>query len=304
MFPQWIRHYEKLLDFSGIVNGQFPFGSLVSDGTFLYGMTFEGGTNDSGVVFKIKPDGTGYSKLLDFTGTNGSNPTSTGSLIFDGTFLYGMTYRGGIGSGVIFKIKPDGTGYSKLLAFTGNNGSLPNGSLVSDGTLLYGMTTYGGANGVGTIFQIMPDGTGYSDLHDFEGTPDGRNPFGSLFSDGTFLYGTTTAGGTSNACLGGCGTLFKYHLAGMSVTENNAETNFEIYPNPFSASTTLHSNNSLKNASLTIYNSIGQQVKQINNISGQSIILQRDNLPSGLYFIRLMEVDKSIATDKLIITDN
>ena len=77
----------------------------------------------------------------------------------------------------------------------------------------------------------------------------------------------------------------------------------DISPNPLSAQTVLHAANSLHNASLTLYNSFGQSVKQINNISGQTITLQRDYLASGLYFIRLTECDKLIATDKLVITD-
>ncbi|MFA5781945.1 MAG: choice-of-anchor tandem repeat GloVer-containing protein, partial [Bacteroidales bacterium] len=198
--------YSKLLDFAGAANGSYPYGSLISDGTFLYGMTSKGGTNDSGTVFKIMPDGTGYSKLLDFAGeANGSYPW--GSLISDGTFLYGMTQFGGTNNlGTLFKIMPDGTGYSKLLDFAGAaNGSYPRGSLISDGTFLYGMTSYGGTNNRGTLFKIMPDGTGYSKLLDFTSAANGIYPRGSLISDGTFLYGMTSHGGTGNL-----GTIFKY----------------------------------------------------------------------------------------------
>ena len=191
--------YSTLLDFAGASNGGRPYGSLVSDGTFLYGMTSEGGTNNMGVVFKILPDGTGYSKLLDFAGAaNGGEPY--GSLISDGTFLYGMTSEGGTNNqGVIFKIMPDGTGYSKLLDFAGaTNGREPFGSLVSDGTFLYGMTHYGGVNNRGIVFKIMPDGTGFAKLLDFAGMSNGSDPFGSLVSDGAFLYGMTMYGGTNN----------------------------------------------------------------------------------------------------------
>jgi len=76
-----------------------------------------------------------------------------------------------------------------------------------------------------------------------------------------------------------------------------------VYPNPFSSSTTLQTNIFLKNAIVTVYNSYGQTVKQIENISGQTVTLFRDNLPSGLYFIRLIEGNKIIAANKLIITD-
>ena len=207
--------YVKLLDFDGALKGSFPRGSLISDGTFLYGMTNGGGANNRGTIFKIMPDGNGYVKLLDFAGTaNGSSPG--GSLISDGTFLYGMTSVGGTSNiGIIFKIMPDGTGYAKLLDFAGAaNGSEPQGSLVSDGTFLYGMTEIGGTNNLGTIFKIMPDGTGFVKLLDFTGAANGSKPKGSFISDGTFLYGMTSSGGTN-----GLGTVFKYSLSQNFITQ-------------------------------------------------------------------------------------
>lgn len=203
--------YSKLHDFSytDTSNGAYPDGSLISDGTFLYGMAQAGGATGEGIIFKIKPDGTGYSKLFNCGFTNGATPF--GSLIFDGTFLYGMTPFGGANNiGVIFKMKQDGTEYTKLLDFDGTtNGKYPNGSLISDGTFLYGMTASGGTNDRGVIFKIMHDGTGYSKLLDFTGTANGSGPYGSLISDGSFLYGMTAAGGTNDTTIGGDGTIFK-----------------------------------------------------------------------------------------------
>lgn len=74
-----------------------------------------------------------------------------------------------------------------------------------------------------------------------------------------------------------------------------------IFPNPFSSVTTLHTDKLLKSATLTVYNSCGQQVKQIKYISGQTITLFRENLPSGMYFIRLTEDNKVITTKKLLV---
>jgi gliding motility-associated-like protein len=207
--------FTKLHDFH-FTTGSTPWGSLYSDGTFLYGMTTQGGTNDFGVIFKIKPDGTGFAKLLDFAGaTNGSRPL--GFLVFDGTYLYGMTRQGGINNlGVVFKIKPDGTGFTKLLDFAGaTNGSSPGGSLILEGAYLYGLTEAGGANNLGVLFRIKPDGTGYEKLMDFTGTSNGSYPEGSLISDGTYLYGMTAYGGTSDI-----GTVFKYLIpsGGASIT--------------------------------------------------------------------------------------
>jgi uncharacterized repeat protein (TIGR03803 family) len=210
-----------LYSFSGSADGQSPYGSLITDGTYLYGMTYGGGTYNFGVIFKIKTDGTGYAKLLDFSGTNGSNPR--GSLFYDGTFLYGMTYNGGANNmGVIFKIKPDGTGYADMLDFNGANGAHSYGSLISDGTYLYGMTNIGGTNSVGLIFKIKTDGSGYSTLYDFKNRPnDGYSPYGSLISDGTFLYGMASTGGTT---VTDGGIVFKFNTTCIPVTFSQSPT--------------------------------------------------------------------------------
>jgi alpha-tubulin suppressor-like RCC1 family protein len=74
-------------------------------------------------------------------------------------------------------------------------------------------------------------------------------------------------------------------------------------PNPFTSTTTLISCKLFDNATLTVFNSNGQQVKQITNLSGQKIILNRDNLSCGLYYVRLTQKNKAIATGKVLIVD-
>ncbi len=197
--------YSKVFDFESTTSGSGPEGSFLYDGTFLYGTTRWGGLNDLGTVFKIKPDGTGYTRLLDFDGsTNGRGAIN--SLISDGIFLYGMTSLGGTNDqGVIFKIKPDGTGYAKLLDFANlTTGYYAESTLFYDGTFLYGTAILGGSNGGGTLFKIKTDGTGYFTLLNFEGTVNGSNPYSSIITDGTFLYGTTRHGGANDL-----GTIFK-----------------------------------------------------------------------------------------------
>lgn len=91
-----------------------------------------------------------------------------------------------------------------------------------------------------------------------------------------------------------------------SVNENNSlQNHVSIYPNPAYTTITVSiplngkTENVFKEASLTVYNSFGQQVKQIKNISGQTVTFSCDNLPDGLYFIRIAEDDK-IYFDKLV----
>jgi hypothetical protein len=85
--------------------------------------------------------------------------------------------------------------------------------------------------------------------------------------------------------------------------EKFSNTGISIFPNPFSSTTTLQLTEVLKNATITIYNSFGQEVEQINYVSGQTVVLSRNNLPVGLYFIRLAQNNKLISTNKLLITN-
>src|ERR1035437_186592 len=295
--------YSKLHDYIGYpTDGSNPYGDLFFDGTFFYGMTIGGVANNYyGTIFKIKLDGSGYAKLLDFAGaTNGEGPT--GSFISDGTFLYGMTSNGGTstncngGCGVIFKIKPDGTGYSKLYDFTGSptDGANPSGNLFSDGTFFYGVDQADMSNG-GNLFKIKPDGTGFTKLHDFGLYSNGNDPIGSLVSDGTSLYGMTEYGGST--CLSGCGTIYKYHPAGMGIVENNAETDFSIYPNPNNGTFTITTQE--KEYEIIISNLIGECIyRQISKSTNQQIDLSEAK--SGIYFLNI-KTENGIANKKLII---
>ena len=207
--------YTKLIDFGDTTYANHPHGNLISDGTFLYGMTAEGGIG-YGMIFRIKTDGTGYERLHDFDSINGFLPY--GSLTSDGTFLYGLTYQGGLhGVGTFFKIMPDGTGYEKIFDFNDTaNGAYPMGSLIYDGIFLYGMTSMGGgAYSHGTIFKVKPDGTEFTQIHDFYGsTFYGDAPMGSLIFQGDFLYGMTSGGGSHSD-----GTIFKVKSDGTEFTK-------------------------------------------------------------------------------------
>jgi uncharacterized repeat protein (TIGR03803 family) len=94
-----------LWSFGSGTDGIFPHGSLVqgSDGNF-YGMTYEGGANDKGIIFEITPSGSTETTVWSFgAGSDGKLPY--GDLTFgpDGT-LYGLTYEGGAnGEGAVIE---------------------------------------------------------------------------------------------------------------------------------------------------------------------------------------------------------
>ena len=76
-----------------------------------------------------------------------------------------------------------------------------------------------------------------------------------------------------------------------------------ILPNPFSSLATLNSDKPLVDGTLKLFNALGQQVRQVNNINGQTLTIQRDKLTSGLYYLQLTKDHQTIATNKIVITD-
>jgi N-acetylneuraminic acid mutarotase len=96
---------------------------------------------------------------------------------------------------------------------------------------------------------------------------------------------------------------WEYSPGITGINEESSTVNIFDYPNPFSSQTCLQTDNPLHNATLTVYNCFGQTVAQIKNISGQTAVFSRNNLASGLYFVRLTEENKTITVKKLIIAD-
>jgi uncharacterized repeat protein (TIGR03803 family) len=184
--------FQVIHHFDHTSTGAFPEGSLTlgADG-YLYGTTRMGGNFDSGVLFKILPNGTGYNKLYNFNGVNGKFPYC--KVLVSGDVVYGTTYAGGTSDqGVVFRIKTDGTAYNKLTDFSGVNGANPSGGPIidEDGTL-YGMTSRGGNNDMGVIFKIDADGL-YDKFYDFS-EESGGMPDGELLLVEDFFTGTLSA---------------------------------------------------------------------------------------------------------------
>ena len=88
----------------------------------------------------------------------------------------------------------------------------------------------------------------------------------------------------------------------LSVDEQNyLSKNIAFAPNPFEGALIINSQISLTNSTIKMFNSIGQKVKEIKNVSGEKYILQSDNLKKGLYLIQLSENGIELITKRLII---
>jgi len=90
----------------------------------------------------------------------------------------------------------------------------------------------------------------------------------------------------------------------VTVTTESENNSFTISPNPLLTQTTLQTILPLQNATLALYNIAGQKVKQLNNVSGSMVTINRDNLTAGIYFLQVQQENEIIAAAKLVIADN
>jgi len=203
-----------------------PWGAFIqaANGDF-FGITYYGGSYNSGSVFKITPGGvltTLYSFCAQSGCPDGQYPLGLVQAA-NGDF-YGTTVYGGTGpyDGTVFKITPGGS-LTTLHSFCSQggcvDGEFPFGLVQGRDGNFYGTTEYGGAytgvynhtckvsSGCGTFYRITPDGT-LNTLYNFcskKDCTDGGFPVAPLIqsANGDF-YGTTWSGGAA-----GYGTVFR-----------------------------------------------------------------------------------------------
>jgi uncharacterized repeat protein (TIGR03803 family) len=169
----------------------------------MYGSTMRGGTAESGVVYRIRYDGTGYRILHHFTAAPTDGYFARGPLVIcaDGR-LYGTTQHGGrYDHGTVFRLFPSGTGYEVLYHFDGVTGSRAYSGLVHDEEAVFGITQLGGRYGQGVVYRLNQPSADFQVIHHFGDVPeDGAQPISKLTQDSDgYLYGTTSGGASGGA---------------------------------------------------------------------------------------------------------
>jgi len=215
------RNFEIVHEFDYRPVGEpcWPAGNVIeaSDGN-LYGTTIGGGTNSSGTIFRLNPNGANFEVIHDFDALVDSGSPGPEDRLLEGRDgkIYGVTrYGGSFGSGTVYRVNKDGSGFEVLHEFDMNSGKgyWPMSALLlgNDGVLYGTLAEDKDYGDLGKIFKMNPDGSGYGVIHDFGSkVGDGANPVWGLTEgrDGA-LYGTTPLGGPAQG-----GIIFKLRKDG------------------------------------------------------------------------------------------
>ena len=76
-----------------------------------------------------------------------------------------------------------------------------------------------------------------------------------------------------------------------SISNNIIDPNYIVYPNPFKDYTTIKLSNDVQTQKIELIDIHGRIVRTIDNVNSNSVSIHRENLPSGIYFVRIHSAD-------------
>ncbi|MCH8905336.1 MAG: T9SS type A sorting domain-containing protein, partial [Bacteroidetes bacterium] len=97
---------------------------------------------------------------------------------------------------------------------------------------------------------------------------------------------------------------FKFSPPGVNKLNQNLNPFISLYPNPTNDQLTLEFSSSLYlngNLSFRLYNIMGDEVRIIENIDRDKILMPKDGLPAGLYLYQLFKNDTIMARGKVVV---
>ncbi|HTL81635.1 MAG TPA: T9SS type A sorting domain-containing protein [Bacteroidia bacterium] len=128
---------------------------------------------------------------------------------------------------------------------------------------------------------------------------------GDVFFSGDFIADPTVFGTDSlhNNGWGEVPFVAKLGNTEVGIPVNVFTNSATVFPNPFSSAATIQLKNELHSGKLLIYDVYGKEIETEDGVNGSTISISRNNLPAGIYFFRIDENNKILASGKFTVLD-
>jgi uncharacterized repeat protein (TIGR03803 family) len=192
----------------GASDGAVPFGGVIfGPEGLLYGTTYNGGYEDSGVVYSLQPLATicptvscpwTETTLYNFATYYNSFGALYGELAFDpsGNLDGTLAYGGRASCGSVYQVSRSGADWTGTTLYSFPSTYNPTHNVIADPAgNLYGTTDQGGQYDAGVVFELTPNGSGWTEqtIASLGAPGTGGDPLGGLIRDSTGnLYGGET----------------------------------------------------------------------------------------------------------------
>ncbi|MBK8872607.1 MAG: T9SS type A sorting domain-containing protein [Bacteroidetes bacterium] len=197
--------YTKLFDFTQSLGKNPRCALTIHPNGKLYGTTYEGGSNNLGVLFEFDLSSNVISKKMDFSTSTGINPDM--ELIYDfAGNLYGLVYSTSDNNEQLFKYNWYSNSYSRILKFNASGGHYFTGgfTLAANGKY-YGTTFSGVKHFKGALIEFDYNNNTVNSRVNFNDSTGFNSYSAILHASNNKIYGTTNNGGWF-----GYGSIFEY----------------------------------------------------------------------------------------------
>ncbi|MEO1714198.1 MAG: choice-of-anchor tandem repeat GloVer-containing protein, partial [Bacteroidota bacterium] len=109
--------YNVLRTFTTASDGENPRGQLVEVGSALYGVTYDGGTFNNGVIFSYEPSTATYAVEHNFETSTGERPGDNLILTSDGLLMGTTTFGADFSRGSVYEFDPTTNTFTSLASF-------------------------------------------------------------------------------------------------------------------------------------------------------------------------------------------
>ena len=112
------------------------------------------------------------------------------------------------------------------------------------------------------------------------------------------------SGNALNGAISGATYISGTYCQDLSADELvHGATLLTVFPNPFVETATVRLDNVLEGAVITVTNLNGQLVMPSLNVTGTEVVLQRSDLPAGVYLVRLQQQHTLLGTYRMVLAD-